>query len=168
MCGGDGVQLDVDGVCCGPAGVITPSGYCCASGNVDDAGVCDGTGAGVPKTVDMTSVAPFGFIDLSSSRRRLAQTGDEWGQVKASFEQLATARLGYPAGSFAVIITQSSDNTTATVRLNDAHMLSRAIQACASTQPLHSVTLLRLYVLTNDSLVYLRLLLQIEALTTCR
>ena len=131
VCGGDGVQLDVDGVCCGPAGVITPSGYCCASGNVDDAGVCDGTGAGVPKTVAMTGVAPFGFVDFTSSRRRLAQSGDEWAEVQASFEQLATARLGYPTGTFEVMVTQAPDNATAMVRNSATHMLwCAACDAC--------------------------------------
>jgi hypothetical protein len=116
VCGGDGVQLDVDGVCCGPAGVITPSGYCCASGNVDDAGVCDGTGAGVPKTVAITDVAPFGFIDVTFRRRLADSSAAQWAQVKLSFEQLAASRLGYPNGTFEVIVQPLLNGSTATVR----------------------------------------------------
>lgn len=40
LCGGSAVTVDIENACC--PGMLTPSGLCCASGNVDECGICDG------------------------------------------------------------------------------------------------------------------------------
>ena len=116
VCGGDGVQLGIARNCCGPTGVITPAGYCCASGNVDDAGVCDGTGSSVPKDVELSDVGQ-GPGTPSGSRRRLRNAGSDWDNVRRQLTELVTAELGYPESAFTIVIAPSSANpTTAQVR----------------------------------------------------
>jgi hypothetical protein len=97
------VQLDLDGKCCGPDGQMTPSGYCCQSGNVDDAGVCDGTGDSVPKEVSLDSV----FL-IAISKRRLLDTE----QLKQALETIVRDKLGYPEGYFEVVVTGDNSNNT--------------------------------------------------------
>ena len=71
--------------------MITPSGFCCESGDVDAAGVCDGKGELVSKAVKLSGV----IVAASSSTRRL---------LAATLEQrittIVTEQLGYPTDAF--------------------------------------------------------------------
>ena len=152
VCGGTGVQLDLDGVCCGASGVITPSGYCCASGNVDDAGVCDGTGNTVSKVVGLAGISRSG----GRAGRRLQQTAEE---LEAAFKAIVRDVLGYPEGLFTVVVDLSGGGSavrTATLLLTSHRLhVSWLLCSCVRMQ-LSQVSLLQQHRVT-------RLLSRVEA-----
>ena len=92
---------------------------CCVSGNVDNAGICDGTGNTIPKNVGLSDVVPpvsygsFGSISLSRRRLLLEQP---WLDMQNAFITLAKDVLKYPPDLFKVLVVPNADGTDATVR----------------------------------------------------
>ena len=107
--------------------MITPSGLCCKSGDVDAAGVCDGKGESVSKEVRLNGVTTAAG---SSARRLLADTLEERITI------IVTEQLGYPTDvsplGFTVNITEGADgkpvvrHSVCTDNDDNAKQLSRA------------------------------------------
>ena len=84
--------------------MITPSGFCCESGDVDAAGVCDGNGESVSKEVRLTGVS---IAAGSNTRRLLAPT------LEQRITTIVSEQIGYPTDlvppGFKVNVTDGAD-----------------------------------------------------------
>lgn len=124
-------------------GAITPGGYCCESGNVDAAGVCDGAGETLRKNVALEGVSNVG----SSSGRRLLNVET----LKSSIERVIQRELGYETGGavedgFAVVTVTARDNGSE-VRINSTTVTAR--RCIAQVGAVHDLTSAQRFTLSH-------------------
>lgn len=84
-------------LCCVQAeGALDLNVICCMSGNIDEAGVCDGNGNAVAKLVD---------LDVANGRRRHLLDSQSWlNETEALVRTMVTEGLLYPEGLFTIVV----------------------------------------------------------------